>query len=222
MYNNKSMIEIHIISLFGESIKPYLETSIMKRAQEKGLFRYMVHNLTDWTVKNTRRVDDRPYGGWAGTLITIEPLTNCIRDIQGQYGKMEIILTSPRWETLNQELSDKLATTSEKYIIICGHYEGVDARIFDLFDIHEVSIGNYVLSSGELAALVIIDSMIRLIPGALSTESLREESFSDALDWQREYPQFSRPEVFEWIAVPKVLLSGDLKKIQEWKINNLS
>ena len=120
---------------------------------------------------------------------------------------MPILLTSPRGVTLSQELSQELSEQSEQYIIICGHYEGVDARIFDLFDIREISIGNYVLSSGELASLVIIDSIVRLIPGALSVESLAEESFSDALGGQREYPQYSRPEVFESLSVPSVLLS---------------
>ena len=216
------MIEIHIISLFPESVRPYLDTSIMQRAQDKGLFRYVLHNLADYSVRNTRRVDDRPYGGWAGTLITIEPLTNCLRAIESEYGKMPILLTSPRGVTLSQELSQELSEQSEQYIIICGHYEGVDARIFDLFDIREISIGNYVLSSGELASLVIIDSIVRLIPGALSVESLAEESFSDALGGQREYPQYSRPEVFESLSVPSVLLSWDLKKIQEWKMGNLT
>lgn len=216
------MIEIHIISLFPESVRPYLDTSIMQRAQDKGLFRYILHNLADYSVRNTRRVDDRPYGGGAGTLITVEPLAICLRDILSQYGKMPILLTSPRWVTLSQSLSQELSEQSGKYIIICGHYEGVDARIFDLFDIRELSIGNYVLSSGELASLVIIDSIVRLIPWALSAESLLEESFSEQLDGKKEYPQYSRPEIFEGLAVPSILLSGDLRKIQEWKIKNLS
>lgn len=216
------MLEIHIISLFPESIRPYLDSSIMQRAQEKGLFRYIIYNLADWTVRNTRRVDDRPYGWWAGTLITIEPLANCIRHIQEKYDNIPILLTSPKGETLSQKISLELSWGSQKYIIICGHYEWVDARLFDLFNIRELSIGNYVLSSGEIASLVIIDSIVRLIPWALSEESLKEESFSKALDGKKEYPQYSRPEVFEWHTVPSVLLSGDLKKIQEWKIKNLS
>lgn len=216
------MTEIHIISLFPESVKSYLNTSIMQRAQEKGLFSYFVYNLTDWTVRNTRRVDDRPYGWGAGTLITIEPLTRCIRDIQDQYGTMPILLTSPKGEILTQAISNSLTQESNKYIIICWHYEWVDARIFDLFKIREISIGEYVLSSGELASLVIVDSMVRLIPWVLSNDSLREESYSDWIYGKKEYPQYSRPEIFEWFSVPKILLSGDQKKIQDWKINNLS
>lgn len=216
------MLEIHIISLFPESIKPYLDTSIMQRAQSKGLFHYVVHNLTDWTVRNTRRVDDRPYGWGAGTLITVEPLTKCLREILETFWEMPILFTSPKGKKLTQKLSYQLSEESQKYIIICGHYEWVDARIFDLFKIQEISIWDYVLSSGEIASLVIIDSIVRLIPWALSEESLREESFSENLQWKKEYPQYSRPEIFEWLKVPKILLSGDLKKIQEWKNKNLS
>jgi tRNA (guanine37-N1)-methyltransferase len=216
------MFEIHIVSLFPESIQSYLNSSIMQRAQEKGLFRYYSHNLTDWTVQNTRRVDDRPYWWGPGTLITIEPLCRCLRDIQEQYWKMDILLTSPRWTPLTQSLSQSISKKTDKYIIICGHYEWVDNRIFDLFDIQEISIGRYILSSWELASLVIIDSIVRLIPGVLSPESLEEESFSENLEWKNEYPQYSRPEIFEWLSVPKVLLSGDQKKIKEWKLKNLS
>lgn len=211
------MLTVHIVSLFPESLRTYLDSSIMKRAQEKGLFRYVLHNLTDWTVRNTRRVDDRPYGGGPGTIITVEPLARALRDIRGQHGEMPFIYMSPRGAVLNQEQCERFAKDSEQYGIICWHYEGIDERIFDLFDIREVSIGDYVLSSGELAALVYIDSMIRLIPGVLTEESLEEESFSKNLDGKKEYPQYSRPEIFEELAVPKILLSGDTKKIKEWK-----
>lgn len=214
-------MNIHILSLFPESVKPYLNSSIMQRAQEKGLFRYMVHNLTDWTVRNTRRVDDRPYGGWAGTIITIEPLTRAIRDIFDEYGEMPILLMSPGGWLLTAEKSEKLAISSENYCIICGHYEWIDARIYELFDIEELSIGEYVLSSWELAALVVIDSIVRLIPGVLSEESLEDESFSVKIWRKKEYPQYSRPEEFEGIRVPEVLLSWDHKKISEWKKGNL-
>lgn len=214
-------MDIHIISLFPESIKPYLNSSIMQRAQEKGLFRYFIHNLTDWTVRNTRRVDDRPYGWGAWTIITIEPITRAIRDIFEQYGSMPIILMSPWGEILTAEKSENLAKNSWNYCIICGHYEWIDARIYELFTIIEISIGAYVLSSGELATLVLIDSIVRLIPWVISEVSLHEESFSIALDRKKEYPQFSRPEIFEWKRVPTILLSGDKKKINAWKMENL-
>lgn len=213
------MVTIHILSLFPESINSYLESSIMKRAQEKGLFQYFKHNLTDWTVRNTRRVDDRPYGGGAGTIIMIEPLTLALRDLTSRYWSMRYIYLSPRGTLMNQRYIEQSYAWAgdEQYCIICGHYEGIDERIFELFPIEHISIGEYVLSSGELAALVWIDACVRLIPGVLSEESLLEESFSPALDGKTEYPQYSRPESYSWISVPPVLLSGDKKKIDLWK-----
>lgn len=213
-------MEIHIISLFPESIRPYLDTSIMKKAQEKGLFRYYLHNLADWSVKNTRRVDDRPYGGGSGTIITVEPLTHCLRDILTEYGDMPIFLLSPKGDILTQESLEHYSQHSQM-MLICGHYEGIDARIFDLFPITEISIGRYVLSSGELAALVCIDGMVRLIDGVISAESLAEESYSAGLNRKKEYPQYSRPQVFEGISVPEVLISGNPKHIKAWKSTQL-
>ena len=130
-------------------------------------------------------------------MITIEPIVHALRDILAEYGDMPILLMSPGGATLSAEMSESLATESIQYCIICGHYEGIDARVFDFFDIREISIGDYVLSSGELAALVVIDSVIRLIPGVLSVESLLEESFAPGLSRLKEYPQYSRPEVYE-------------------------
>ncbi len=210
------MIHVHVLSLFPESMRVYLESSIMKRAQEKGLFRYTLHNLTDWTVKNTRRVDDHPYGWGAGTIITIEPLYNALIDLEKEFWKMKIIYPSPRGETLTQEKCASYAQSSVHYCLICGHYEGIDERIFSLFEIEEVSIGSYVLSSGELSSLVWIDSVVRLMPGVLSPESLEEESFSEKLGGKKEYPQYSRPEHFKELSVPSILLSWNRKKICEW------
>ncbi len=134
---------------------------------------------------------------------------------------MKILYPSPRGELLTQEKCEIYATNlDEQYCLICGHYEGIDERIFELFDIEEISIGEYVLSSGELASLVWIDSVVRLIPWVLSVESLQEESFSSSLDGKKEYPQYSRPEIFKWKKVPEVLLSWDQKKIKEWNHKN--
>ncbi len=214
-------MRIHILSLFPESMKWYLESSIMKRAQEKGLFQYIIHNLTDWTVRNTRRVDDRPYGWWAGTILTVEPLTLAIRELIKEYGAMRILYMSPRGDTLDQWKAMQYAQWDEQYCIICGHYEGIDERIFDLFSIEEISIGKYIISSGELASLIWIDSVVRLLPWVLSEESLKEESFSLTLEGKKEYPQYSRPENFEGKSVPPVLLLGDQKKIQSWKMRHI-
>lgn len=193
----------------------------MRKAQEKGLFGYKIYNLADWTVKNTRRVDDRPYGGGAGTIITIEPLTNCIREIILENWEMPIFYMSPKWEILEQKNLQKYSKI-EKMIIICGHYEGIDARIFEIFPITEISIGKYILSSGEIASLVFIDSIVRLIDGVLSAESLREETFSEWLGGKKEYPQYSRPREFEGKMVPEILFSGDHKAIEKWKKSSLT
>jgi tRNA (guanine37-N1)-methyltransferase len=215
------VLRIHILSLFPESIKPYLETSIPKRAQEKGLFEYKVYNLTDWTVRNTRRVDDRPYGWLPGTIITIEPLTHALREIYSEYGTMKTYFMTPRGKTIHQETVEIISETIHECCIICGHYEWVDERIFSLFEIEQISIWNYVLSSWELSALVFIDSIVRLLDGVINPISLTEESFSKKLERKKEYPQYSRPEIFEGISVPKELLSGNKKKIDIWNQSHL-
>ena len=217
------MITVHILSIFGDSVKTYLDASIMKRAQEKGLFRYFIHNLTDWTVKNTRRVDDRPYGGGSGTILTIEPLVLAIEDLEARFGNMKILYPSPRWTILKQEYFEKEVWNENlQYCIICGHYEWIDERIFSLFPIESFSLGEYVLSSGELASMVWIDAFVRLIPGVISETSLKEESYSPWLNRKKEYPQYSRPEKYRELTVPQVLLSGDRKKIDEWKKENVT
>jgi tRNA (guanine37-N1)-methyltransferase len=206
-------------------MQTYLDTSIMKRAQEKGLFRYMLHNLTDWTVRPTRRVDDRPYGWWAGTILSIEPLTHALRDLRELYGTLPIYFMSPTGTVLNQEILENLTEVnlaSWWCILICGHYEGIDARIFELFPITQLSLWEYVLSSGELASLVLIDGIVRLIPWVIHDASHKEDSYSLAFDRKKEYPQFSRPEIFEWLKVPEVLISWDHKKIEKWKKEHLS
>ncbi len=206
-------------------MRTYLDTSIMKRAQEKGLFRYVLHNLTDWTVRPTRRVDDRPYGWWAGTILSVEPLTHALRDLIALYGSIPIYFMSPTGTVLNQEILENLTEenlVSWWCILICWHYEGIDARIFELFPITQLSLWEYVLSSGELASLVLIDGMVRLIPWVIHDASHKEDSYSLAFDRKKEYPQFSRPEIFEWLKVPEVLISWDHRKIEKWKNENLS
>lgn len=217
------MLTIHIVSLFPEIIHPYLNESIPKRAQEKGLFRYFSYNLTDWTVRNTRRVDDRPYWWFPGTIITIEPLVNALRDIYKNYSEMPTYYMSPGWSMLKQEILEEISQNKKEgdICIICGHYEWVDERIFSLFPIKKISLGEYVLSSGELAALVFIDGIVRLIPWVITEDSLEEESFSKKLWRRKEYPQYSRPSIFEWIEVPEVLLSWNHGNIKNWKETNI-
>ncbi|MFA6090249.1 MAG: tRNA (guanosine(37)-N1)-methyltransferase TrmD [Candidatus Gracilibacteria bacterium] len=216
-------MHIHTITLFPEALRPYLETSIMGRAQEGGFVNFHLYNLADYSVKNTRRSDSRPYGGFPGTILAPEPLYNLITEIEEREGKqIHKVFLTPRGKLLNQELLENFSQREEKdLIIICGHYEGIDQRIIELFNVEEISIGEYVLSSGELSSLVFIDGIVRLIPGVISPESLQEESYSKALNGQKEYPHYTRPEVFQGLSVPEELTSGNHKKIEEWKKNNL-
>jgi tRNA (guanine37-N1)-methyltransferase len=170
-------------------------------------------------------VDDRPYGWWAGTILSIEPLTHALRDLRELYGTLPIYFMSPTGTVLNQEILENLTEVnlaSWWCILICGHYEGIDARIFELFPITQLSLWEYVLSSGELASLVLIDGIVRLIPWVIHDASHKEDSYSLAFDRKKEYPQFSRPEIFEWLKVPEVLISWDHKKIEKWKKEHLS
>jgi len=216
-------MNFHIITLFPEVLKPYLSTSIMGRAQEGGFVNFKLYNLADYSVKNTRRSDNRPYGGFPGTILAPEPLYNLITEIESKERKLfhKVFLT-PRGKLLTQEVLESFSSREEKdMIIICGHYEGIDQRIIDLFHVEEISIGEYVLSSGELSSLVFIDGVVRLIPWVISPESLAEESYSKALDGKKEYPHYTRPEVFQGLRVPEELTSGNHKKIEEWKKKNL-
>lgn len=216
-------MQFHIITLFPEVLKPYLSTSIMGRAREGGFVDFHLYNLADYSVRNTRRSDDRPYGGFPGTILAPEPLYNVIAEIEAKEWKsLRKVYLTPRGKLLQQETLEGFAEKSEDIIVICGHYEGIDQRIIDLFEVEEISIGEYVLSSGELSSLVFIDGVTRLIPGVISTESLAEESYSIGLDRRKEYPQYTRPEVFQGLGVPEELISGHHKRIAEWKKKQLS
>lgn len=216
-------MQFHIITLFPEVLKPYLSTSIMGRAREGGFVEFHLYNLADYSVRNTRRSDDRPYGGFPGTILAPEPLYNVITEIEEKEWKpLRKVYLTPRGTLLQQETLEGFAGKSEDIIVICGHYEGIDQRIIDLFDVEEISIGEYVLSSGELSSLVFIDGVTRLIPGVISTESLAEESYSKGLDRRKEYPQYTRPEIFQGLGVPEELISGHHKRIAEWKKKQLS
>ncbi|HBB27409.1 TPA: tRNA (guanosine(37)-N1)-methyltransferase TrmD [Candidatus Gracilibacteria bacterium] len=216
-------MHFHIITLFPESLRPYLNTSIMGRAQEGGFARFHLYNLADYSVKNTRRSDDRPYGGFPGTILAPEPLYNVITEIESKEGKqIHKVFLTPRGRLLTQEILEGFSTRENRdLIIICGHYEGIDQRIIDLFDVEEISIGEYVLSSGELSSLVFIDGIVRLIPGVISPESLEEESYSKGLGGKKEYPHYTRPEIFQGLSVPEELTSGNHKRIEEWKKQQL-
>lgn len=194
----------------------------MRIAREKELFEPVFYNLGDFSTQAQHRVDDKPFGGGAGALIQIEPIYRAITHIDPE-NRMKKVYLWPRGERLRQnkieELSEELQ--DEEFIILCGHYEGVDHRVFEMFEFEQYSIGDFVVSSGELATMVFLDAIVRLIPGVVGNdESLREESFSEALDGKPEYPQYTRPSDFMGYKVPEILLSGDHKKIAEWRKKN--
>ncbi len=217
-------MKFQIITIFPNILDSYLNESILKRAQEKKLVSFKVHNLRDWTTDKHKTVDDTPYGGGAGMLMKIEPLVKALKSIDKntkKTSKRKVILLSASGKKWNQKMAQKYSKL-EEVVFVCGRYEGVDARIKKFID-KEVSIGEYVLTGGELPAMVMIDSMIRLLPGVLGNHnSVIEESHSE--EGLGEYPQYTRPEIFEVdnkkLRVPKVLLSGDHKKIEEWRKKN--
>ncbi len=216
-------MKFNILSIFPDIFASYLDESILKRAQEKKIIKIKIHNLRDWTKDKHHSVDDTPYSGGAGMLMKIEPLYHALQDIQKlnkkkKNHKKKIILLSAAGQKWSQSLAKKYSKLDE-IILICGHYEGVDARIKNFID-EEISIGDYVLTGGELPALVIIDSISRLLTGVLGNKkSIIEESHSEP--GLLEYPQYTRPEIFitpqKKYRVPKVLLSGNHQKIQDWK-----
>jgi len=215
-------MKIHLVSIFPAIFDSYLNEGIMKRARDKKITRYEVHNLRDWTHDRHRTVDDTPYGGGAGMLMKIEPWFLALKDLKKKSrvksAKRKVILLSAGGQKWNQNLAKKYSKLDE-LVFVCGRYEGVDARIKSFIDA-EISVGDYVLTGGELPALTIIDSIVRLLPGVLGNkESIVEESHSE--DGLAEYPQYTRPEIFiadkKKYRVPKILLSGDHKKIKEWQ-----
>lgn len=198
-----------------EALESPLHCSIVQRAQDKGLVEIHTHNLRDWSLRKHRKVDDYPFGGEAGMVMQIEPVYRCIEQLKSERNYDEVIFTSPDGEILDQPIANQLSLM-ENLIILCGHYKGVDYRIREHLVTREISIGNYVLTGGELPAAIIADAVIRLIPGAIGDEqSALNDSFQDNL---LEAPVYTRPAEFNGWKVPEVLLSGNFAKIEEWKM----
>lgn len=207
-------MRIDILTVLPKLLESPLNDSIMKRAQEKGHVEIYIHNLRDYSTHRQKSVDDYQYGGGAGMVMTIQPIADCINKLQGERTYDEIIYMTPDGETLNQSICNDLST-KQNIIILAGHYKGVDQRVRDLFVTKEISIGDYVLSGGEIAAAVLTDTVVRLIPGVLNDEtSALTDSFQDNL---LAPPVFTRPEDYEGHKVPDILLSGNLSKIEEWR-----
>ena len=206
-------MRIDIITVLPEMIEGFFNCSIMKRAQDKGLAEIHIHNLRDYTEDKYRRVDDYPFGGFAGMVMKIEPIERCINALKAERDYDEVIFTTPDGEKFNQPMANSLSL-AQNLIILCGHFKGIDYRIREHLITKEISIGDYVLTGGELPALVMMDTISRLVPGVLNNDmSAETESFSEGL---LEYPQYTRPAIWRDEAVPEVLLSGHHKKLQEW------
>ena len=219
------MLHIHILTIFPDTFQPLQNEGMVARAIKKGLVKVSVYNLRDWTHDNYQSVDDHPYGGGAGMVMKIEPIYEALEAIKKDLqGNIKIILTSAKGSRFDQKKAKEYCDL-DHLIIICGHYEGVDERVSDALIDEEVSIGDYVLSGGEPAAIVIADAVSRLKPGVLGNEeSLTTESHNET--GLLEYPQYTKPEVFttkegKVLSVPSILLSGDHKKIQDWRLANM-
>ena len=211
-------MRIDVVTLFPEIFSGYLTQSLLHKAIENGLVSIHVHNLREWSTDlKHHKVDDRPYGGGPGMLIQVEPVIACIEAVQAMNqvpGK--VVLLTPQGTRLNQPLVEDLGVEA-RLILLCGRYEGFDQRVFDLLQPMELSIGDYVLNGGEVAAMVVVDSCIRMIPGVLGDEqSSWEDSFSRG-NRILEFPQYTRPREFRGLQVPDVLLSGDHQKIAQWR-----
>ena len=207
-------MRIDIISVLPELMESPFQTSILKRAMQKGLAEVHFHQLRDWSIGKHQQIDDEPYGGGAGMIMMIEPIDKCISELKSQRTYDEIIYLTPDGETLTQKIANTLSIKGN-LIFLCGHYKGIDQRVRELHITKEISIGDYVLTGGELAACVLADSIIRLLPGVLNDEqSALTDSFQDNL---LSPPIYTRPAEYKGLAVPEILLSGNSKKIEEWQ-----
>lgn len=203
-----------ILSIFPEMFESFFGCSLLKKARDKGLIRIEAHNIRDWATDKHRMTDDYPYGGGAGMVMKVEPIARALEAIGAVTGACTRVLLTPQGETFSQGIAEELAR-SGRIVLICGHYEGVDERVRENLADREISVGDYILTGGEAAAMVVVDAVARLVPGVLGNdESARHESFAGGL---LESPQYTRPEDFEGWKVPEVLLSGHHREIEDWR-----
>ncbi|MEZ5047689.1 MAG: tRNA (guanosine(37)-N1)-methyltransferase TrmD [Chitinophagaceae bacterium] len=207
-------MRIDIISAQPDLLQSPFQHSILKRAQEKGLLEIVIHNLRDYAINKHGQIDDTPYGGGAGMILMCEPLSQVIEKLKNERSYDQIIFLTPDGKTYNQSMCNTLSLQNN-IMLLCGHYKGIDQRIRDLYVTLEISIGDYVLTGGELAAAILVDSIGRLIPGVLNDEtSALSDSFQDNL---LAPPVYTKPAIFNGLAVPDVLLSGHFQNIDEWR-----
>ena len=202
---------IDILTLFPESFS-YLNSSILKRAQENGIIKINLIDIRKFSKDKHGKCDDYPFGGGAGMLMTAQPIFDAVKSIKDNQNA-HLIFASPSGQTLSPEIAKRLSK-EEHLIFICGHYEGIDQRVIDLLKPEEISIGDYVLTGGELPTMTIIDCLARFIDGVITSDSLSEESFAEGY---LEYPQYTRPQIFEGLEVPEVLVSGNHQEIAKWR-----
>ena len=209
------MMKCDVITLFPEMIRPVVAQSMLKRAQEKGLLDVRVHDLRDFTEDKHRTADDHPYGGGAGMVLKPEPIFRAVDAIRAGGEPVRLILTSPQGRPFTQQLAFEFSQEPRRLVFICGRYEGVDERVREGLDLEEVSIGDYVLTGGELPALVMMDAAVRWVPGVLGDpESAKEDSFAGTL---LDYPHYTRPATFRGLNIPEVLMSGNHEAIRNWR-----
>ncbi len=212
-----------ILTIFPNIFDSYINTSILKRARDKKLIQIHIHDIRQFSKDKHHKVDNLPFGGGAGMVMTPQPLHDCIKHVK-KLNKGTVIYFSPHGKVLTQIKVEKLSVNANRgLILLCGHYEGIDQRIIDSLVDDEISIGKYVLTGGELPALILVDAISRLIPEVLGrAESHQEESFSKALKRKKEYPHYTRPAEFKGMKVPDVLMSGHHKEIAKWRKSKLS
>jgi len=205
-------MRFHIMTLFPEIFNSYMNESIMKKAVEKNIIEVNIYNIRDFSTNKHKKVDDYPFGGGAGMVMTPQPIYSAIMAVDPNQEARRIFM-SPKGRTFCQPMVKELLSY-ERILLLCGHYEGVDQRVIDLMIDEEISLGDFVLTGGEIPAMAITDSLCRYVGGVISNESLSEESFTGNL---LEYPQFTRPQVFMGLQVPEVLVSGNHKEVDKWR-----
>jgi tRNA (guanine37-N1)-methyltransferase len=219
---NISFMEFHILTIFPEMFKGFLNESILKKAQGKGVIKIHLHDIREFSEDKHKKTDDTPYGGGAGMVFTPQPLFDCIEHVKKIAKKAPVIYLTPKGQKLTQTKVERLSTKFTQLILLCGHYEGIDQRVIDKCVDMEISIGDYILSGGEIPAMVIIDAVSRLVPGAIGREeSHLEETFSKKLGRKKEYPHYTKPAEFRGMKVPDVLTSGNHAEIERWRRNHL-
>ena len=206
-----------ILTLFPDMFPGYLSQSLLNKAIEKGIVEVHLHDLRSWTDDPHRKVDDRPFGGGPGMILMVDPVVRAVEAIQQMADQpAQVILTTPQGKRLNQRYVEELAA-NQRFLLLCGRYEGFDQRVIDILKPLEVSVGDYILNGGEVAAMVMVDTLVRMVPGVLGhQESSVQDSFSRG-NRMLEYPQFTRPREYRGLSVPEILLSGNHPEIEKWR-----